>query len=253
MSTLNFAKVVPEQTLNFTKDFGEAIKGTLSFNLNWSKINGRSVDLDAILVTKSSGRAYDAQPAVVPTVTVKKAGFFSKMFGGQDKEISEGGSEATPAGISKAGVHQTLAFDTRKDSVKYFDYVDEKGRPVPAIQGALHYGDDLTGASAEGEFIEVNLDGLPPEIDELVFSVISHSGQSFSELPFASIEAFTGKPSNPGRGLVSMELTSFNPDTKLAILAVVKKNAAGEWEVTGKKIEGTRGSVSAATRLSANL
>lgn len=228
MSTLNFSKVTVGQTLNFAKDFGEAVSGILSFNLNWGMINGRSVDLDAILVTKSNGQPV---PATAPT-TVKKAGFFKKLLGGSDEVVTSGGSAATRGG--RPGVRDTFYFGKKTG------------------QGVKHHGDDLTGASAKGEFIEVDLDKLPADIDELVFSVISFSGHNFNDLPFASIEAFTGSPRHPGRGLVSMELTQFGNGTKAVVLAKVKKNAAGEWEVTGLQSESRDGSVSGATKLSAN-
>lgn len=227
MSALNFEKVQPNQTLNFAKDFGEAVSGKVTFNLNWGKINGRSVDLDAILVTKSSGVKTEATQG---TTTVKKAGFFKKLLGAKDEVITTPGHSA---GTGAAGIADTYYFGN-KNGV-----------------GVKHHGDVLTGASAKGEYIEVDLDKLPPYIDELAFSVISFSGHSFSDLPFASIEVFTGAPTSPGRGLVSMELTEFQRSTKAALLAVLKKNAAGEWEVTAKAAEGTSGSVAGAKRLSA--
>lgn len=232
MSALNFAKVTPGQTLNFAKDLGEAVSGILSFNLNWGKIGGRSVDLDAILVTKSSGQPYAAQAAVAPTTTIKKAGIFSKLFGGKDEVVTEGGRPATPAGTSVPGVKEVYYFGNKTGT------------------GVKHHGDDLTGASAKGEYIEVNLDTLPANVDELVFSVISFSGHEFTSLPFASIEVFTGPPSRPGKGLVSMELTEFSAGTKAVVLAKVKKNADGEWEVTGLHIEGRSGSVNTAKEMS---
>lgn len=230
MSTLNFSKVTVGQTLNFAKDFGEAVSGILSFNLNWGQINGRSVDLDAILVTKSNGQPV---PATSPTTTVKKAGFLGKLFGQKDEVVTSGGSSASRGG--RPGVRETFYFGKKTG------------------QGVKHHGDDLTGASAKGEFIEVDLDKLPADIDELIFSVISFSGHNFNDLPFASIEAFTGSPRRPGRGLISMELTQFGNGTKAVVLAKVKKNAAGEWEVTGLQSEGRDGSVSGATKLSNNV
>lgn len=223
MTVLNFTKVEPGQTLNFSKDFGNAVSGIITFNLNWGMIDGRAVDLDAILVTKSGG-------AVVPaTQVVKKAGFFKKLLGGSD-EVS-GNSGYTSA----AGVKECYYFGNKTG------------------KGVKHHGDDLTGASAKGEYIEVDLDSLPSDIDELVFSVISFSGHSFSKLPFASIEIFTGSPARQGKGLVAMELTKFASSTKALVLAKVKKNAAGEWEVTGLNVEGSSGSVTSAKQLSSNV
>ena len=185
--------------------------------------NGRAVDLDAILTTKSGG-------AVVPaTQVVKKAGFFKKLLGGSDEVSGDSGY------TSAAGVKECYYFGNKFG------------------KGVKHHGDDRTGAEDEGEYIEVDLDSLPADIDELVFSVISFSGHSFGKLPFASINIFTGSPSRQGKGLVSMELTGFASSTKALVLAKVKKNAAGEWEVTGLKVEGTSGSVSAAKQLSSNV
>lgn len=211
---MNFEKVTPGQTLNFAKDFGTSISGVLSFNLNWGQINGAAVDLDAILVTKSSGK---------PVEAVKKAGFMSKLFGGKD-EVS-----------TQAGIDKTYYFGNKTGA------------------GVKHQGDDRTGAEDKGEYIEVDLSKLPPHVDELVFSVISFSNHNFSDLPFASIEVFTGSPGKPGRGLVSMELTEFKRSTKAVVLAKVKRNTAGEWEVTGLNVEGTEGSVRSANLLSAGV
>lgn len=222
--SLNFTKVETNQTLNFAKDFGEAVTGVISGNLNWGKINGRSVDLDSILVMKSSGQPVAAQ------TTVKKAGFISKLFGGKDEVVT------TPASNGgRPGIKDTIYFGNLKG------------------QGVKHHGDDLTGAWAKGEYIEVDLNALPSDVDELVFSVISFSGHNFADLPFASFELFTGTPNRQGRGLISYELTEFSRGVKACVMAQVKKNAQGEWEVTAKKIEGHSGSVNAAKELSKNV
>lgn len=224
MSALNFQKVTPGTTLNLSKDFGNAVSGILTFNLNWGMINNRAVDLDAILVTKSGG----VSGGVTNTVT-KKPGFFKKLLGAKDEVTTE-----VELAI-KAGVKDTFYFGNKHGV------------------GVKHHGDDLTGADAEGEYIEVNLDKLPSDVTELVFSVISFSGHSFADLPFASIEVFTGSPNSQGRGLVSMELTGFQRDTKSLVLAKVSKNANGEWEVTGLSVEGKGRSVSSATSMSASV
>lgn len=207
--SLDFTKVTTGQTLNFAKDFGKSVTGgVISFNLNWGKINGRSVDLDAYCITKSSG----GEKTVTRQVVQEKAGFLSKMFGGKDTV-----SEVTETVRSTAGIKEQIYFGNLNST------------------GIKHHGDDLTGAWAKGEYIEVNLDKLPAAIDELVFGVSSFSGHSFSDLPFASIEVFTGTPKRQEEGLVSYELKEFDRGVMSAVLAVLKRNSAGEWEITAMK------------------
>lgn len=68
---LDFRKVEQGSKLNFAKDFGEPISGKLSFNLNWSMVNGQPIDLDAFLVI-DNGYMHVERP---------KRSFFQRVFG----------------------------------------------------------------------------------------------------------------------------------------------------------------------------
>lgn len=215
---MNFNKVTTGTSLNFSKDFGSAIKGTVSFNLNWGMINNRPVDLDAFLVMESRGVTTQSEP-------IKKESIGSKLKNFLGLKINET--------INMVGSNNSKA------NTIYFG----NKRTV----GVLHHGDDLTGANAKGEFIEVDLSKLPVEIDTLTFAVLSYSGHNFSELPFAVIKLHEGSPVNPIRGLVEHELTKFNKSTKTLVLAQLRKNNLGEWIVTALDKESNNSSVAGVT------
>ena len=202
---MDFRKVSTGTTLDFAKDLDTNNLETISFNLNWGKYKGQAVDLDAFLITENTSDT---------TVTAtQEPGFFAKLFGAKSKVIKM----LQPRDIVYYGRLQA--------------------------QGIKHHGDDTTGAWSEGEFIEVDLARLPPEVDRLTFAILSFSGHRFSDLPFASIRVFTGTPSSPQRGLLEHELTSFKRSTKTIVMARLDK-IAGEWKVTTLAHESTNDRVS---------
>lgn len=211
--SLTFEKVTVGSSLNFAKDVGTAITGgTLTFNLDWGTKNGRAVDLDAMLLVE--GRK-DLNP------TVTKPSFFGKLFG------------------AKPTVNKTM-----KNISTDFVYFGN----LSAV-GVRHHGDDLTGASASGEFIEVNLDELPSHVNTLTFGILSFSGDRFCDLPFANIKVFQGSPRMPIRGLAETKLTSFKESTKSIVIAQLKRNNLGEWVMTAHAVEGDSKDVSSLKRL----
>lgn len=69
MSQLNFSKVAQGSSLNFAKDLSVDISSSnLVINIDWGKLDGRSVDLDSCLALVSAGSA--------------KPGLLGRMFGG---------------------------------------------------------------------------------------------------------------------------------------------------------------------------
>lgn len=220
---LDFKKVDTGTTLNFTKDFGEIVSGKVTFNLNWGKINGRSVDLDAFLVMEARDRT-PKQPQVVP-VEPSTVDRLKSMFG-----------------MKLTKTIDLVASSDFNTKTVYYGNLQERG--------VVHHGDDLTGAWAKGEYIEVDLDKLNPNIDTLTFSVLSFSGHRFCDLPFASIQVFRGTPKQQILGLIEHELTQFKPDTKTVVMAQLKRNTQFEWELTALKQESSSKSSNGVTALS---
>ena len=197
-NNFNFTKVETNQTFNFSKEYG-VTGGIVSFNLNWPEHRGQAVDLDAFLVMEN-------RDGTTETIPGKKYGWFSKTFLGK---------------VDTPDTHRQVG--GFKDTI-YFRKLHGRG--------VIHHGDDTTGAWADGEFIEVDLDNIPPYVNTLTFAVLSFSGHKFSDLDYASIKVFTGKPNAPQRALMEHCLKSFSRSTQTVVLAQMKKNSAGEWELT---------------------
>lgn len=216
--SLDFRKVETGTTLNFAKDFGSAVSGTVTFNLNWGMLNGQAVDLDAFLVMEHRGPSVTAIP--------KKKSLWTRIKEFFGLKINNSIDLARTPFLTK-----TIYFGKKYTT------------------GVFHHGDDLTGADADGEFIEVNLNNIHPAVDTLTFSVLSFSGHSFGSLPFADIRVFEGEPSKPKRGLVEHKLTKFKSSTKTVVLAQLKRNAEGEWNITALDNEYRSNSVSGVTTI----
>ena len=75
-----------------------------------------------------------------------------------------------------------IAFDVRGKDVEKVWYGNLKG-----FDGAIsHSGDNLTGeGDGDDEVITLELDGLPRDVEGLVFTVNSFRGQKFTELKTA--------------------------------------------------------------------
>ena len=215
---LNFQKAVVGQSLNFSKDFGDKVSGVVSFNLNWGKFNGQSVDLDAFLVMENRNN----YPIINAQTVTKPKSLCDKL-------------------LNLFGLYTPRTIDLIRNPALRTETVYFGN---PNAQGVIHHGDDRTGAWSEGEFIEINLDHLHPSVDTLTFSVLSYSGHRFSDLPFASIKVFTGTPTRPIKGLVGHELLSFKSTTKTVVMAQMTKNNQGEWLIKAMNHESTNSSSS---------
>lgn len=218
---LNFNKVSVGQSINFSKDFTTPVTGKISFNLNWGKINNQPVDLDSILVMESRKGINNTIKVKRPLTTLQK---ILKFLGFKINEVFD----------------QVKSKDT-STKVVYFGNLQS--------QGVIHHGDDRTGAWAKGEFIEVDLDNLNPNIDTLTFVVLSFSKHDFSSLPFAEIKVSKGTPSNPIEGLVEHNLTNFNKGTRNIVLAQLVRNDQNEWVLTAMSKESTDNGVQGAINL----
>ncbi|MEE1930589.1 TerD family protein [Streptomyces sp. TRM 70351] len=97
------------------------------------------------------------------------------------------------------------------------------------LRGAIqHSGDNLTGEGAgDDETITVHLDGLPPEVTGLVFTVNSFTGQKFSDVS----KAYCRLLDQRGQELVRFDLTDAEPRTAVLMCKFVRQ-FSGEWEMT---------------------
>ncbi|MFF7728084.1 TerD family protein [Streptomyces sp. NPDC008001] len=98
------------------------------------------------------------------------------------------------------------------------------------LNGAIqHSGDNLTGeGSGDDETITVHMQGLPPEVTGLVFTVSSFNGQKFSEVAKAYCRLLDART---GEELVRFDLTGAEPKTGV-LMAKFVRQYSGEWEMT---------------------
>jgi stress response protein SCP2 len=210
---MDFKKVPVGTTLNFAKDFEENVSSsTVTFNLDWGMKNGRAVDLDAILLAENRSGLRESA-----TVPASNPGFLSRLFG----------AKATPAKVTH--------YKSVGESLVYYGDLNK--------QGIRHHGDDLTGASLSGEYIEIDLDNLPQNTTHLTFAILSFSGDRFCDLPFAKIKIFKGTPNHMQGGMLDHELTQFQSSTRTIVMAQMVKNEQGEWELTTLSKESTASTV----------
>ncbi len=117
-----------------------------------------------------------------------------------------------------------IAFDGRRKKIDecYFG-------KLSILRGAIqHSGDNLTGEGAgDDETIRVHLDGLPPEVTGLVFTVNSFTGQKFSDVA----KAYCRLLDERGQELVRFDLTDAEPRTAVLMCKFVRQ-FSGEWEMT---------------------
>ncbi|MBB1257114.1 TerD family protein, partial [Streptomyces sp. OF3] len=97
------------------------------------------------------------------------------------------------------------------------------------LNGAIqHSGDNLTGeGSGDDETITVHLQGLPPEVTGLVFTVNSFSGQKFNEVA----KAYCRLLDAGGQELVRFDLTG-SPANTAVLMAKFIRQYSGEWQMT---------------------
>ncbi|MCZ7413595.1 TerD family protein [Streptomyces sp. WMMC897] len=97
------------------------------------------------------------------------------------------------------------------------------------LRGAIqHSGDNLTGEGAgDDESITVHLEGLPPEVTGLVFTVNSYRGQKFSDVA----KAYCRLLDERGQELVRFDLTDSEPRTAVLMCKFIRQYS-GEWEMT---------------------
>jgi tellurium resistance protein TerZ len=92
-----------------------------------------------------------------------------------------------------------------------------------------HTGDNLTGAGdGDDESILVDLESVHPEIEHIVFTVNSYSGESFAEIDNAYVRVVDTYAKDAE--LARFTLTGSGPHTAL-VMARVSRTAQG-WQIT---------------------
>ena len=117
-----------------------------------------------------------------------------------------------------------IAFDTAGRKLEIVWFTHKK-----AFGGALlHGGDNLTGrGDGDDEKIFVNLQGLPPEVATLVFTITSFRGQKFTEVANAFCRLVE---STSGAELVRYDLSDSQPASAV-IMAMLRRGQSGVWEM----------------------
>jgi stress response protein SCP2 len=118
-----------------------------------------------------------------------------------------------------------IAYDAHRRDLERVWFMNLSG-----FNGAIqHAGDNLTGEGAgDDETITVHLQGLPPQVTGLVFTVNSFTGQKFTDVANAYcrlIDATTGAE------LVRFDLTGAEPRTGVLMCKLVRM-LSGEWVMT---------------------
>jgi len=196
--SLDFAKQTQGSSLDFSKDLGvDLSKSNIIINLNWGVPAGRSsVDLDSNLAT---------------------------IVGGQKVMV-----EKKTGGILGFGSKTVTVEEERGKRLKGYAYYGNKD--ACRSDGVKHHGDDLTGASAEGEFIEIDGSKIGADVTELVPSLASFSGDDFSSLPFAYMRVYVGTTTKIEKPLFEVDLTDVKRGTRSAIFGkLVRDGQSWKW------------------------
>lgn len=107
--------------------------------------------------------------------------------------------------------------------IVYFGQLNSRIAPVH------HTGDNRSGAGdGDDESITLNLDGMPAQVQHLVFTINSYSGETFAEIDNAFARLVDSD--NRDEELCRYELTSTGPHTAM-IMAKVSRSGNG-WAFT---------------------
>ncbi|MFX4292065.1 TerD family protein [Streptomyces bohaiensis] len=162
----------------------------------------------AISLEKSDGGGLSAVSMGLGWQAVKRSGFLGKLFGGGDIDLDA--SAVLFAGREMA-------------DVVYYRQLKSKDGSV------THTGDNLTGGTGGGddEVILVDLTAVPAEVDQIVFTVNSFTGQTFTEVEDAFCRLVDR---TNGEELARYTLTGGGAYTA-QIMAKVSRRGGG-WEMT---------------------
>ncbi|MDO4896431.1 MAG: TerD family protein [Moraxella sp.] len=143
--------------------------------------------------------------------TKSSGGFFSGLFGGGGND----GSIDLDASV--------VLFNTAKQPVDvvYFGQLQSKDGTI------THTGDNRTGAGdGDDEVIKVNLSAVPADVQTLVFTVNSFTGQSFETVANAYCRIVNG---GNGSEIARYNLSAQGSHTAMIMAKVYRHN--GEWKM----------------------
>lgn len=217
MSTVNLAKPTVNlskgATINLSKH-SEGLK-KVTIGLGWQE-----------------GEADSTAQTVTRTV-VKKAGFFAKLFGAEDKVVTE--TYTTSSGSNStmdldAWAVRLLDDNTMKrenDLIAYFNKDISDG-------SIHHHGDDLVGGKeGDCEQIDVTLSKMPSEYTKVLLGVTIYSAkskhQNFSKVRDAFIR-IVNADTNDEMCRYDAVISKDFPDSTSFIFGELVRNRDGEWE-----------------------
>lgn len=217
MSTVNLAKPTVNlskgATINLSKHSDGLKKVTIG--LGWQE---GEADLASQTVTKT---------------TVKKAGFFARLFGAEDRVVTE-------TYTTSSGSNNTMDLDawavrllddnqmrSEDDLVAYFN----KDISDKSIH---HHGDDIVGGKeGDCEQIDVTLSKMPSEYKKVLLGVTIYSArnknQNFSKVRDAFIR-IVNADTNDEMCRYDAVISKDFPDSTSFIFGELVRNRDGEWE-----------------------
>lgn len=162
----------------------------------------------AISLEKSDGAGLSAVSMGLGWQAVRKSGFLGKLFGSGDIDLD---------------ASAVLFNGQQMADVVYYRQLKSKDGSI------VHTGDNLTGGTGGGddETILVDLTKVPAEVDQIVFTVNSFTGQNFTEVQDAFCRLVDQKS---GEELARYTLTGGGPYTAQIMAKVGRKG--GGWEMT---------------------
>lgn len=154
----------------------------------------------------------------------KKGGFLG--FGGTTSKVTKHFKTAVDLDASCALLHSNGSL---LDVVSFKQLVSKDGAIV-------HSGDDTEGDldgddGLDNEVISVNLKGINPSVDKIVFFLNSYKKQDFATVPFASIRLYEGTPESVSNVLATYDIAadqSFKGFVSMIMGSLNKSN--GEWK-----------------------
>jgi len=125
-----------------------------------------------------------------------------------------------------------IAYDANRNAVDTIYF----GKLTSADGSILHSGDNLTGeGDGDDEVINVDLSRIPAQIDTLVFTINSYSGQTFNDVVncFARLV-----DSSSNQELCKYMLVESGPSTAMAMAKIYRHNGAWKINAMGNALSG---------------
>lgn len=113
--------------------------------------------------------------------------------------------------------------------------------------GINHSGDDLTGDAeadnSDNEIITVDLSKIPANVESVIFTLNSFSGQKFDDIPYAAIRVYEGQPNRPTEVKATFNLAndaSFKGATSIVVGKLYRSNNGWDFKAIGDASGHTR-------------